>query len=391
MNEISDNMSKKSSSGDARYMRKAIMLAAKGLPHVYPNPPVGAVAVKNGKIIGTGYHHAFGKAHAEADLIQKATKAGKLNQLKGADLYVSLEPCSHHGKTPPCTDAVIEAGFSKLFYAVEDPHEVNRGRGPRKMKRSGIIVEAGLLEDEARIFLAPFMKWITKRIPLVTAKWAMTLDGRIATSSGHSQWVSGAESLAHTRAQRSMSDAILIGSGTLHADNPLLTSRPDHLANPHRVVLDSSLSIKLSQQLVKTAQLSPVTVFCSKDSLLNQAKKAAQLEAAGVAVVGCRLKSGRISLSQLLKHLGNLGISNLLVEGGPEVLGSFMDQKLVDQVQIILAPKICGGDKSYSAVGGKGVQQMSKAWPLENLKWEPFGKDLICEAAISEHGRGRVE
>ncbi|MCI0652734.1 MAG: bifunctional diaminohydroxyphosphoribosylaminopyrimidine deaminase/5-amino-6-(5-phosphoribosylamino)uracil reductase RibD, partial [Planctomycetes bacterium] len=317
-------------------MRRALRLARRGLGRTSPNPPVGAVAVRHGEVAGEGWHRGFGLAHAEADLIARASDLGA-GDLRGADLYVSLEPCGHHGKTPPCSRAIIAAGFRRVFYAAADPNPKTRGVGLADLAAAGIEVAAGILEAEARMLLAPYFRWITAGVPLVTLKWAMTADGRIATRSGDSKWISSEETRRKTRAERADFDAILIGRGTVERDDPELTCRTRGRKEPLRVLLDSKLALGLERRILAgVAQKAPLLVAAAEpaadeaDAFGERRRRLEELGVTAAVLPAARMPDGGVDLPALLRELGARGVTSLLVEGGARVHGAFLDARLAD-------------------------------------------------------------
>lgn len=365
-------------------------LARRGIGEVSPNPPVGAVAVQDPgsaeeKELAVGWHQRFGGEHAERHLINNARLEGI--DLAGSTLYVTLEPCSHHGKTPPCSEALVEAGFSRVVYAVNDPNPITSGKGPAILAGAQIEVSAGCLQEEGRALIAPYLCRTRTGKPLVTAKWAMTADGHIATATGDGKWISSEETRRHTRSQRRERDAILVGRGTVEADDPLLTCPVQDGSEPLRVVLDSELSISLTSKLVASVSVSgpPLLVATGKDAPPEREK--ALLEA-GAEVLRLPLENGRVSVESLLEELGERGVCDLLIEGGAQVLGSFIDGGHVDRVQVIVAPIICGGEGAPSPVAGAGVEKMADALRLVKATWETLGNDRILTGSITDRGLG---
>jgi diaminohydroxyphosphoribosylaminopyrimidine deaminase/5-amino-6-(5-phosphoribosylamino)uracil reductase len=372
-------------------MRRALLLARRGLGRVSPNPPVGAVAVQGGKIVGEGWHREFGGSHAEAELITRITDAGRGAELLGADLHVTLEPCDHYGKTPPCSEAVIAAKFRRVIVACDDPNPVTRGKSYQRFAAAGIEVVRGSEEAAARELLAPYFCRTIAGRPLVTAKWAMTADGRIATSGGDSRWISSEETRRRTRSDRSSVDAILVGSTTARVDDPLLTARTRGRPDPRRIVLDSSLSLSPESRLVASAADTPLLVVgrTARENETGFVARRAALEDHGAEVLLLPDDgASRIAIPALLELLGSRGVCHLLVEGGAIVLGSFFDAGAVDRVQVVIAPKIAGGAAAPSPVGGGGVVRMAEAWSIEGARWRKIGSDQILEGSITAVGRG---
>ncbi|MDA0836506.1 MAG: bifunctional diaminohydroxyphosphoribosylaminopyrimidine deaminase/5-amino-6-(5-phosphoribosylamino)uracil reductase RibD [Planctomycetota bacterium] len=356
---------------DIRHMHRALKLAAKGQGRVEPNPMVGAVVVKNGKVIGEGFHQLFGGPHAEVNAIKNAGA-----KAKGSTVYVTLEPCNHFGKTPPCTQLLIKAGVSRVVSAMTDPDERVSGRGFETLKQAGIKVENGLLEDEARKLNAPYLTLRNQGRPFIIAKWAMTLDGQIATFTGDSKWVTGEKARRHVHQVRDRVDAILIGIGTAQADDPLLTCRLPSGRNPLRIVLDSHARLSLNSNLVRTTQEAGTLVVTTDGS----DERCQSLESAGCEVMKVRSRQGKPSLRYLLNRLGQRQITNLLVEGGRQVLGAFFREKLVDKVMVYQSPKIIGD--GLSPVAETGWHLMSQAARLQNVTTRRFGEDLLVEGLV---------
>lgn len=382
------------SADHTRFLRRALALAARGRGRVSPNPPVGAVAVRNGVIVGEGWHRRFGGPHAEVDCIGHAGEA-----CRGADLYVTLEPCGHHGKTPPCADAVIEAGFRRVFFGCADPNPVTAGRGATRLAEAGVEVVEGVEEAAARALIAPYLSLVHRRRPLVTAKWAMTADGRIATVTGDSAWISSETTRRRTLAARGSIDAILVGIGTALADDPLLTARTRGRPDPLRVVLDSTLRLPVTSRLVATARETPLLVIASagrggEPGFVDRRAALSELGADVIEVAPSAARavdgtdSGRVAVPGVLDTLGARGVADLLVEGGAAVLGSFLDLGAVDRVRVVVAPKLVGGAEAPGPVGGAGRERMADALAVEGLSWRSSGPDRILEGSLTAAGRG---
>ena len=356
------------------WMRLALRLAAKGRGKVEPNPMVGAVLVKDGRLVGQGYHKRYGGPHAEPNALRDAGA-----QAEGATLYVSLEPCAHYGKTPPCVDAVIRAGIATVVAAVRDPSPAANGKGIRKLRRAGIEVVERVLAEEAAELNAAFFKWVRTGRPLVTLKWAMTLDGKIATRTGDSKWITGEAARRCAHRLRAHNQAILVGIETVLHDDPLLTCRVPRGRNLLRIVLDSKLRTPLHSQLIKTVAEAPVLIATLRSAT---SRKRQRLEAAGAEVVALRQKKARVDLGALLDLLGQRGVSTLLVEGGSEVHGAFCDARLVDRVAAFVAPKVIGGADAKPAVAGSGARLVTQGIRLRPFTWRRLGEDLVAEAPV---------
>ena len=320
---------------DEKYMLIALRLARRGLGSVEPNPVVGAVIVKNGRIIGRGWHKKFGSPHAEINALVDCRKRG--GNPKGATMFVTLEPCCHFGKTGPCTDVLIEAKLKRVVIATIDPSEHANGRGVRKLRKAGIKVDVGLCCDEARLLNAPFIKFAATGKCWVTLKWAQSIDDKLAWAhtGGKRKWISCEGSRKDAHELRRRAGAILVGINTVLKDDPLLTPRPSRGKKPLRVVLDSRLRIPLNCQLLSTAKDVPVLIVANEKVI--KTKKAEQIRQTGAELLG-----SKSNLKFLLRHLGKRGIQRLLVEGGPTVIGSFLKENLVDEIIVYVAPKILG-------------------------------------------------
>jgi len=355
-------------------MRQALELARRGAGATSPNPIVGAVVVADGEIVGRGHHPRAGEPHAEVFALRDAGP-----RARGATLYVTLEPCAHWGRTPPCTEAVIEAGIRRVVVAMVDPDRQVSGRGLRRLREAGIDTRVGVGEDEARALNEAYAKHRTAGLPFVTAKWAMTLDGRIATRSGDSRWISGEASRALVHEMRAASDAILVGIGTVLRDDPALTARvPAAARHPRRVVLDSTLRIPLDARVL-ARDGTPVLV-ATTDRARPEARRA--LEAMGVEVLGAGRPDGRVDLAALLRELGRRDVLSLLVEGGSAVLGGFADGGLIDKVVAFVAPLLVGGP-APAPVGGAGVDTLVQAWRLTRTTVRQVAEDIVVEGYLA--------
>jgi diaminohydroxyphosphoribosylaminopyrimidine deaminase / 5-amino-6-(5-phosphoribosylamino)uracil reductase len=359
------------------FMRKVLKLAEKGRGFTSPNPMVGALIVKNGKIIAAAYHERAGAMHAEAAALKKAGKSAE-----GASLYVNLEPCSHVGRTPPCTDVIIKSKIRKVFYSIIDPNPLNNGRGIRILKKNNIEARGGILENEARELNKIFIKYITKKIPFVSLKSAESLDGKIAAKTGDSKWITSEASRSRAHRLRAASDAILVGVNTVIKDDPLLTSRMKR--SPVKVILDPSLRVPEKSRVFseKSPSLSIVAVL--KKSLDNKKviNKIRRLNKKGVLIMICPARRGRLDLKYLMRELADLEVSNLLIEGGGDTASGFLEEGLVDRVFFFIAPKIIGGRDALTPVEGDGVKRVGKAVRLKNMEVERIGEDILIKADI---------
>ncbi len=358
---------------DLEMMRCALELAERGRGWVEPNPLVGAVVVRDGRIVGQGWHERYGAAHAEVNALAAAGDAAR-----GATLYVTLEPCCHQGKTPPCTDAVLRAGVGRVVAATADPFPQVAGQGFERLRAAGVQVDVGVAAAEARALNAPYWKLVQTGTPWVIAKWAMSLDGKLATRSGDSRWISGEAARARVHLLRGRVDGILVGIGTVLADDPLLTARPPGPRTATRVILDSRLRLPRESQLARTARAAPVLLFHSPDA--NAGAKQA-LENLGCQCVPIPAQEGRPRLDAVLAELGRRRFTNLLVEGGAAVLGSFLDARAIDEVQAFIAPKLIGGP-APSPFFGMGVERLAEAWKLADWSSERVGDDLLIRGRL---------
>jgi diaminohydroxyphosphoribosylaminopyrimidine deaminase/5-amino-6-(5-phosphoribosylamino)uracil reductase len=362
---------------DNKYMKKALSLARRAQGRTSPNPIVGAVLVKDGEVVGEGYHLRAGRPHAEINALNQAGE-----QARDATLYVTLEPCSHYGKTPPCVDAVIAAGVKRVVVAILDPNPRVAGQGVNRLRKAGIEVRVGVLEEEARRNNEFFFKYITWGIPFVTLKSAMTLDGKIATYTGDSRWVTGEDSRRFVHQLRNVYDAILVGIGTVIKDDPLLNTRleVEGRRDPVRVILDEKLQLPLDSQIAASAAQQSTLVFTS-----NQAseERAALLEDRGIKVIAIDSDGDKLPLDVVLKALGKREIMSLLVEGGGQVNASFLEAGLVDKVYWFIAPKLCGGNRAPSPVGGRGVARMAEAVRLTSYNIDRFQEDILITGYLS--------
>jgi diaminohydroxyphosphoribosylaminopyrimidine deaminase/5-amino-6-(5-phosphoribosylamino)uracil reductase len=355
-----------------KWMERALVLAKKGMGKTSPNPMVGAVFVKDGKIVGEGFHRQAGLPHAEIEALKKAKE-----KAKGATLYVNLEPCCHYGKTPPCTSALIEAGVAKVVAAMLDPNPNVNGKGLQALRDAGIEVEVGLLKKKAQKLNECFITWMTKGRPFITLKYAMTLDGKIATSTGDSKWITSEKSRQKVHEIRSVHDAILVGINTVLSDNPLLTSRIPNAKNPIRIVLDTHLRIPLDSNLLQTVSESPVWIIGGEENL----QKKESLEKKGASVLFFPDKNGKekVSLQKLCAYLGANAISSLLVEGGAKVHGAFLSEKLVDKMAVFIAPKLIGNHDAKSPIENWGKAFLKEAVRLHDVEMTPLGDDVLIE------------
>jgi diaminohydroxyphosphoribosylaminopyrimidine deaminase/5-amino-6-(5-phosphoribosylamino)uracil reductase len=363
------------------YMERALQLARRGEGRVEPNPMVGCVIVRSGRIISEGYHRRYASSHAEVEAIRRLPDIKLAN---GATAYVTLEPCNHYGKTPPCTEALIAAGIKRVVAAHGDPNPIVAGTGFARLRATGIEVHTGLRADEAAEMNAPFLTRVLLGRPYVIGKWAQSLDGRIATRTGDSKWITGPEARAEVHELRARVDAIAVGVGTVLADDPLLTARDVRVRRvAARVVFDSRLRIPLKSQLVRTAQAAPLWVLTTPATVRAEPAKLKRLLAAGVEVIACRAVRGRISPTDAMKHLAERGCINVMVEGGGELLGSLLDARLLDEVFVFTAPILIGGAAARPALAGEGAKRVLDA--LRPVRWSSrrIGHDFVFHARLT--------
>ena len=391
-------------------MRRAIELAKKGGGYVHPNPLVGCVVVRDGEIIAEGYHEKYGEYHAERNALLHCQ-----SETKGTSLYVTLEPCCHYGKTPPCTEIIIEKGIKKVFVGILDPNPLVAGKGVKMLQDAGIEVEVGLCADEIREMNKVFLKYITTKRPYVIMKTAMTLDGKITAFTGDSKWVTNEKSRKIVHQLRSEMASVIVGIGTVLADDPMLNVRLD--GNPHqpiRIIVDSNLRIPIDSQLVKTAkeyrtivaychfdrseaernevetrakrELSPLVKKSSiNENNLNDSEKQGfldKLEMTGAEIIECQSNNGHVVINDLMTKLGSLGIDSLLLEGGGTLNAAFLEAGCVDEVWAFIAPKIIGGAASQTPVSGKGIAKMSDAIQLQDIDIQNINGDILIKGKI---------
>ncbi len=366
-------------SDDTSVMRRALELARQGLGFVEPNPAVGAVIVDdNFRFVAEGFHQRFGEAHAEVNAIAAAGR-----QTQGAQLFVTLEPCSHQGKTPPCADAVIAAGFRRVVIGCKDPAPHTAEQGIARLRKAGIEVTIGVCEQEAEALIAPFGKLITTGQPWTHAKWAMTLDGRIATRTGHSKWISSEASRAEVHRLRGRMDAIITGAGTVRADDPLLTARPAGPRTPLRVVVDSDGScVHSNGQLMSTIDEAPLLICVREPHADSDHLK--QLADSGAEIFVATGNDHGSQLQQLTKELGQRKLTNVLLEAGAGLLGAFFDERFIDEVHAFVAPKIIGGRDAISPIGGRGFDIVPQIATLKNIKYTQLEEDMLITGYVRQ-------
>lgn len=366
---------------DVAFLEQTLELAERGRGRTSPNPVVGAVVVRDGEVLGRGYHHEYGGPHAERIAVESCSR-----DTTGATIYVSLEPCAHEGKTPPCTDLIIEAGIKRVVYASDDPTEKASGRGPGMLRDEGIEVAAaqGEIAAKARLVNQPFRKHAKTGRPHVLFKSAMTLDGKVATASGDSQWISSPESREVAHRFRSQVDAIAVGIGTALSDDPRLTARHDEIAyerQPTRVIFDSEARLPVDGALVTSAREVPLIVVASRAApreALNQ------LEAVGVDVIVAPGENEAARVISALNELGSRDIQSLLLEGGPHLAGAFFEAGEVDYVTMFMAPLVLGGKQARAAVEGVGVERIADGYQALAMQCDPIGDDILLTARMRE-------
>lgn len=354
------------------YMRRALELARKGEGHTSPNPMVGCVVVKDGRIISEGYHEKYGEFHAERNALTRCTE-----DTAGADLYVTLEPCCHQGKTPPCTDIIIEKKIARVFVGSMDSNPLVAGKGVQILRDHGIYVENGILDAECRKLNEVFYHYIATKTPFVVMKYAMTLDGKIACATGDSKWVTGEIARTQVHRMRGRYRGIMVGIGTVLADDPMLNCRVEGGVDPVRIICDSNLHIPTESQIVKTASDIETIVACSQEALESERKqeKIRRLKEAGIQIIGTEGAHG-VNLVELMKMLGGQNIDSILLEGGGTLNASALEDGIVNKVYAYIAGKLIGGMDARSPVEGMGIDRMADAITLQNMEIEKLGDDF---------------
>lgn len=358
---------------DIEYMKLALELAKKGCGFVNPNPMVGAVIVKNGEVISEGYHEKYGQFHAERNAINNC----KIS-LEGATIYVTLEPCCHYGKTPPCTEAIIESGISKVVIGSSDPNPLVAGKGVKILRESGIEVIENVLRDECDELNEVFFHYVKNKLPYVVMKYAMTMDGKISTYSGKSKWITGEEARKNVHRDRHKYSAIMVGVGTVLADDPMLDCRLENCKNPIRIICDTNLRTPMESKIVKTAfEIPTIICTCSRDE-----KKQQEYINKGCRIITLSYKDKHIDLNVLMKKLGEENIDSILLEGGGILNWSALNSGIVNKVQTYISPKIFGGVNSKSPVSGMGVENPDSAFYLKHKKITRIGEDILIESEV---------
>ena len=361
---------------DAEYMQRAIALAKNGIGFVNPNPLVGAVIVKDGSIIGEGWHERYGELHAERNALKNCTQ-----DPAGADMYVTLEPCCHYGKNPPCTDALIEAGIKRVYVGSDDPNPLVAGQGIVKLREAGIEVITGVCKEECDKINKIFFHYIVHKTPYCMIKIAMTADGKTATRAGLSKWITGESSRRHVHEIRKQFAGIMCGIGTVLADDPSFTCRIENPSHPARIICDSHLQIPLDSKLVHTAKEIPTYVATCYHS---DGKKAEALKKAGVQIIETSSEDGHVKLRSLMRKLGALSIDSILLEGGAAMHEAALRAGIVQHIQVYIAPKIFGGVSAKPAVGGVGVFEVDEAYKLSAPEIRRYDNDILLDYDILE-------
>lgn len=360
---------------DENFMRMAFNLAKKGIGRTKSNPLVGAVIVKDGKVIGKGYHRQFGMAHAEVE----AFNSIKNKDARGATMYVTLEPCCHYGKTPPCSERVIKEGISRLVIADLDPNPLVAGKGAEQIKKAGIEVEIGLLGARHRQLNEKYIYYIKNKMPFVLMKSATTLDGKIATYRGNSKWITSEKSRSFTRKLRGEFQGIMVGINTVIADNPMLTTRIKGAEDPIKIVVDSTLKIPIDSYMVQNAYKEPLIILASQN---NDKAKRAQLEGLGATILELPMRGEKLDLTFGMKKLAEQGISSILLEGGGNLNFEMLKNGLVNKCMFVLAPKIFGGDSAKTSVEGIGFAEIGDAVKLTDIQTKTIGSDVVLTAYV---------
>jgi diaminohydroxyphosphoribosylaminopyrimidine deaminase/5-amino-6-(5-phosphoribosylamino)uracil reductase len=363
--------------GPEKWMSLALDLAIRGRGMVEPNPMVGAVLVKGNTVVGVGWHQRFGGLHAEIEALNQAG-----DKAFGSTLFVSLEPCSHHGKTPPCANAILNSGISKVFVAMRDPNPLVAGKGIGFLQSNGIEVEVGVGKEKAEFINAPFIKYHLHSKPFVIAKWAMSLDGKIATKTGESKWISNDKCRERVHQLRGLVDAILVGVGTVDLDDPMLNARPEGPRKQMRVVIDPKARISLSSRIVQSARDFP-TIIAVHENASRELKE--KLQDSGCELLELTSNNSAEIVDELLMLLGKKGIQNLLVEGGGKTLGSFFDADQVDEIQVYIAPFIIGGSDAISPVAGVGILEMAQRRKIASFGYEMIDDNMLLSGRLKHY------
>lgn len=364
---------------DLHFMQQALRLAQRAVGQTRPNPLVGCVIVQDGRVVGKGYHHRAGEPHAEVLALRQAGQAAA-----GATVYVTLEPCSHHGRTPPCADALIQAGVGRVVAALSDPNPRVAGSGLQRLQAAGIAVTVGVCTEEAQRLNQPFITWITQGRPLVTLKMAASLDGKTATHTGESQWITGAMARHHVHRLRAQHDLVLVGIGTVLADNPRLNCRLRGGRDPIRLVVDSTLKTPLQAAILTSSPSAELWIATTDQA--PEARRMAWQAQKGVILLSCRTTAaGRVDLVDLLAQLGKREILSVLTEAGATLNGALLDAGLVDRLALFLAPQLIGGLAAPNMLAGTGVARLADTHHLTQLRVTTVGPDLLLEGALTKN------
>lgn len=361
---------------DREFMERALTLAAQARGRTSPNPLVGAVIVRDGAIVGEGYHHRAGDLHAEIHALNQAKESAE-----GATMYVTLEPCCHWGRTPPCTESVIRAKIANVFVSMKDPNPQVAGNGLRQLEEAGIPVQVGLCEVKSRQLNEVFIKYITTQCPFVILKSAISLDGKIATSAGESQWITSAASRRKGHEIRAQVDAILVGVGTVLHDNPSLTTRlPDRRSeDPIRVILDSHARTPLEAKIFNPDSNAGTLIVVTRDAPLEKIKA---FNTVGAEVLIVKKKAGRVCLKTLMQELGRREITSVLIEGGGEINAAALEAGIVDKLMFFVAPRLIGGRDAPGPIGGRGIDRLAETFELHNVKATQIDSDFLIEGYL---------
>lgn len=361
---------------DPKYMKRALDLAKKGIGYTKPNPLVGAVIVKDNRIIGEGYHEFFGGAHAEINAFSNASE-----DVAGATMYVTLEPCSHFGKTPPCANAIVNKKIAEVVIAMEDPNPLVAGNGIRILRENGIKVVTGVLEDEAKKQNEIFIKYISTKRPFIILKTAMTIDGKIATVIGESKWITNEQSRQHVHEIRHRVSGIMVGIGTILADNPELTTRLKGIEgqDPTRIIVDTTARIPLDAKVLNLTSKSRTIIVTTENAPKQKLK---YIKEKGADIIVTPIKNNKVDLSYLMQQLGEIEIDSVLIEGGAALNFSALEEGIVDKVITFIAPKLIGGCTAKTPVGGEGINHMKDAIDLYNIQISRFDEDIMIEGYV---------
>ena len=356
---------------DVKFMKQALLEARKGLGRTSPNPAVGAVIVRRGEVVARGYHRRAGLPHAEAEALNRLEKTSP-----GDSLYVTLEPCNHLGRTPPCTQAILKSGIKRVVIGMKDPNPMVAGGGCEFLKEHGIEVVANVLETECRRLNEDFLKFVALGRPFVIAKSALTMDGWIATSSGHSQWITNDKSRQFVHRLRDRVDAVMVGIGTVLADDPSLTARlpKEKGRDPLRIIVDTHLRTPVNAKVITHDSPAGTLIVTCEDAGLEDYER---FRAKGVSTLVCPTRAGKIDLAALMSKLGEMSITSLLVEGGASITGSMLRERLIDKFYIFKAPKLLGGDDGIPMAAGPGAKRMDECVILKEIKVRRFGDDIL--------------